>query len=78
VPAASSHTFPIPMGVAVESGERVGPVRMELALEDLPVRTVRVGPTAHPEIARLAMSYLLSDLDFGQVGVALSTIPLRA
>jgi hypothetical protein len=49
----------IPMGVPAEGP---APVRLDVALAGLPVREVRVGPTAHPEIAALAMRYLLGPL----------------
>jgi hypothetical protein len=42
------------------------------------VREVRVGPTVHAEIARLAMRYLLGDLRLDEVGVDVVVDPLRA
>ena len=63
------------MGVPAAGPE---PFRLDLALASVPVREVRVGPTAHPEIATLAMRYLLSDLGLDEVGLTASAIPLRA
>jgi hypothetical protein len=65
----------IPMGVPAE---KQLPVRLDLALASVPVREVRVGPTGQPEIAALAMRYLLSDLGLDGVEVTSSAIPLRA
>lgn len=53
-------------------------LRLDLGLNSLPVRTVRVGPTAHPATTELAIRYLLHDLDLAEVEVQSSSIPLRA
>jgi hypothetical protein len=55
-----------------------GRVRLDLGLADLHLREVRVGPTAHPEIAALAMRCLLDHVDLGPIEVTSSAIPLRA
>ena len=51
---------------------------LDLGLADLHLREVRVGPTAHPEIAELAMRCLLDDADLGSIEVTSTAIPLRA
>jgi hypothetical protein len=65
----------IPLGVPAEAP---GPVRLDLGLSDLPFRAVRVGPAAHPDLASLAMRYLLGDLKLEGLQVTTSAIPLRA
>ena len=64
--------------VAIPTESSDDPASERFGLRGLPLREVRVGPTAHPEITEMAMRYLLGDLGLGEVEVHPSTIPLRA